>query len=106
MSGEKFPIQVLQSWGIASARHTSGSTVPSRTKDTEFLFDAPLGPSIVRWDVSTQQRLRQFQAHQDLVTCMRRYGVHVSCDRFQAHQDLVTCMRRYGVHASCDSLAR
>ena len=84
-----FEIQIVQSWGIASARHTSGCTVslPSRatTHDTatEFLFDAPLGPSIVRWDIVNQTRVLQFQAHRDLVTCMRaspdRQLVATSC---------------------------
>jgi len=84
-----FEIQIVQSWGIASARHTSGCTVslPSRatTHDTatEFLFDAPLGPSIVRWDIVSQTRVLQFQAHRDLVTCMRaspdRQLVATSC---------------------------
>ncbi len=74
---EKFPIQVLQSWGVASARHTSGGVVPSNTlpsQGTEFLFDAPIGPSIVRWDIAKQHRVsgQYFQAHRDLVTCMRR----------------------------------
>ena len=84
-----FEIQIVQSWGIASARHTSGCTVslPSRatTHDTatEFLFDAPLGPSIVRWDIVNQTQVLQFQAHRDLVTCMRaspdRQLVATSC---------------------------
>ena len=68
----KFKFQMVQSWGIASARHTSGRTVPpTGDTTTEFLFDAPLGPSIVRWDIRSQTRVLQFQAHRDLVTCMR-----------------------------------
>ena len=66
----EFQFQMIQSWGIASARHTSGRTVPP-TGDTEFLFDVPLGASIVRWDIQNQTRVLQFQAHCDLVTCMR-----------------------------------
>ena len=80
-----YPIEILQSWGAASARHTSGCVVyptqitgqtgqtGSSDKDpsSEFVFDAPLGPSVVRWDVVTQTRRLQLQAHSDLVTCMR-----------------------------------
>ena len=82
----RFSLRVLQSWGIASARHTSGTIVlPSSTEDTEFLFDVPIGPNIVRWDIAKQQRVtsQQFQVHCDLVTCMRRspsgYYVATSC---------------------------
>ena len=80
---------VLQSWGVASARHTSGCVVypyssanpsdddgrkkancfsPSQEQmaascvDMEYLFDVPIGPSI---------RVLQFHAHCDVVTCMR-----------------------------------
>ena len=86
---------VLQSWGVASARHTSGCLVyPSSTANpsgrkkadclsssqapltaccvnTEYLFDVPIGPSIVRWDFQRKSRVPQFQAHCDVVTCMR-----------------------------------
>ena len=78
----RYPIEIIQSWGAASARHTSGCVVhPPRRPDhpgptdkdpsSEFIFDAPLGPSVVRWDVVAQTRRLQFQAHYDLVTCMR-----------------------------------
>ena len=78
--------QMIQSWGVASARHTSGCLVypshpssghtesspnTSGQNDTEQLFDVPIGPSIIRWDLQTKKRLLQFQAHSDLVTCMR-----------------------------------
>lgn len=85
-STEQFPVQILQSWGVASARHTSGCVVPPNTSggglpphslhvdNTEFLFDVPIGPNIMRWDIARQHRVagQQFQAHSDLVTCMRR----------------------------------
>ena len=101
---------VVQSWGVASARHTSGCIVyphPSaslsddggKKKDdyvsppsqdsadccvhTEYLFDVPIGPSIVRWDFQTKKRVLQFQAHCDVVTSMRispdRRYVATSC---------------------------
>ena len=85
---------VIQSWGVASARHTSGCVVypesssgnqsehlstSSSTSDnpngccinTEYLFDVPIGPSIIRWDFKTKKRVLQFQAHCDAVTSMR-----------------------------------
>ena len=85
-------IEVLQSWGVASARHSSGCTVqfpPSPTSNstptissspapcqgggsTEHLYDIPLGPSVIRWDVSSKKRLMQFQAHPDLITCLSK----------------------------------
>lgn len=76
--------KMIQSWGVASARHTSGTVVYpqvksddigastfSRGDDTEQLLDVPLGPSVVRWDIRSKVRCLQFQAHRDLVTCMR-----------------------------------
>lgn len=96
---------MVQSWGVASARHTSGCVVyePSNTQlrdggkvhegnlassspgptqknslesdaclvQTEYLFDVPIGPSVVRWDFKTKKRVVQFQAHCDAVTSMR-----------------------------------
>lgn len=99
---------MVQSWGVASARHTSGCVVyPSSPHDvrdrtggnvknesdsvhphssssssssqdssecgieSEYLFDVPIGPSIIRWDFKTKRRLLQFQAHCDAVTSMR-----------------------------------
>lgn len=77
MSSSK--IEVLQSWGIASARHSSGCTVhPGPGSDfhagssSEHLLDVPLGPSVVRWDLSTGSRLMQFQAHSDLIISARK----------------------------------
>ena len=78
-------IEVLQSWGIATARHFSGRVVcpPSSSSDpssssttstdntTEHLYDVPLGPSVVRWDLTTSKRLLQFQAHSDLIMSVR-----------------------------------
>ena len=78
-------IEVLQSWGIATARHFSGRVVcpPSSSTDpssssttstdntTEHLYDVPLGPSVVRWDLTTSKRLLQFQAHSDLIMSVR-----------------------------------
>lgn len=90
---------MVQSWGVASARHTSGcvvypqanlrshdhagmkeekdsvtSSLPASSDchvDTEYLFDVPIGPSIIRWDFQTKKRCLQFQAHCDAVTSMR-----------------------------------
>ena len=78
---------MIQSWGVASARHTSATVVyPQETSchgdvqdtstcshddDTEQLLDVPLGLSIIRWDIRSNVRRLQFQAHRDLVTCMR-----------------------------------
>lgn len=77
------PLEVVQSWGVASARNTSGFPVsPSAAlvagsgcrdgRTTEYLYDVPIGPSIIRWDLTSQERLMQFQAHSDLVTCARK----------------------------------
>lgn len=78
---------IVQSWGVASARHTSGTIVyhedishhsagsdcvVARSNNTEYLLDVPLGPSIVRWDVRSKVRHLQFQAHSDIVMCMRQ----------------------------------
>ena len=77
MAVSEYPINIQQSWGIASARHTSGCIVPPTTTTphlitpSEWLFDAPIGPSVVRWDARAQRRVLQFQAHSDLITCMR-----------------------------------
>ena len=48
------------SWGVASARHVSGVVV--RGEESPFLFDAPLGPSVVRWDLQKEEITTQFQA--------------------------------------------
>lgn len=65
-------IKICQSWGVASARNTSSCIVPSKTSHSvEYWFDVPIGPSVIRWDVKSQSRLLQFQAHSDLITCMR-----------------------------------
>ena len=101
VSSDGSPIfDVVQSWGVASARHTSGCLVYPRPSpidltdddgkkkavtssspppppsqdgcvDTEYLFDVPIGPSIIRWDFQTRRRALQFQAHCDVVTSMR-----------------------------------
>ena len=55
------------SWGVASARHVSGLSV----NYVPFTFDAPLGPSVVRWDLKRGERIMNFQAHSDLIVCMR-----------------------------------
>lgn len=71
-------VDILQSWGVGSARNTAGCLVlpeagaASTDGDTEFLYDVPLGCSVVRWDLTGQKRLLQFQAHSDLVMCARR----------------------------------
>ena len=56
----KWNISVRKSWGIASARHTSG-IVPRVLDGKKRVFDAPLGPSIIRWDVEKQDRDLDFQ---------------------------------------------
>lgn len=56
---EDFVFAVQRSWGVASARHTSGIVV--RNADSPYLFDAPLGPSVVRWDLKKNERVKQFQ---------------------------------------------
>lgn len=101
VSSDGSPIfDVVQSWGVASARHTSGCLVypppspidltddggkkkiltissssppPSQDScvDMEYLFDVPIGPSIVRWNFQMRRRALQFQAHCDVVTSMR-----------------------------------
>ena len=68
-------VDILQSWGVASARSTSGFPVFSGAAgscDSEYLYDVPIGPSVVRWDLTSQKRVMQFQAHTDLVTCARK----------------------------------
>ena len=67
MDTNSHPFEIWQSWGVGSSRHTSCSVVMSE----EHQFDVPIGPSIVRWNSSTQKRLLQFQAHPTLITCMR-----------------------------------
>lgn len=64
------PVEILQSWGVASARNTSGCLVDGA--DSEYLYDVPIGPLVVRWDLVSQRRVIQFQAHSDLVTCARK----------------------------------
>lgn len=70
------PVEVLQSWGVASARHSSGCLVHSGSEPTgsasEHLYDVPLGPCVVRWDLTTKKRLMQFQAHSDLIISARK----------------------------------
>lgn len=52
-------LRVKCSFGVASARHVSGVVV-SEPK-SQYLFDAPLGPSVVRWEIKSGERLKQFQ---------------------------------------------
>ena len=52
-------LKLSQSWGIASARHTSGIVPVVRT--SSYLFDVPLGPSIARWNVKNGEKEWQFQ---------------------------------------------
>lgn len=47
------------SFGVASARHVSGLVVKGQT--SQFLFDAPLGPSVIRWEINQGERLQQKQ---------------------------------------------
>ena len=59
VEGLKYGFTAEHSWGVASARHTSGVVV--RDGESPYLFDAPLGPSVVRWDLKGEERVRQFQ---------------------------------------------
>lgn len=68
-------IEIIQSWGVASARNCSGCLVhpdSAAESEHEHLYDVPIGPSMVRWDVISQKRVKQFQAHSDLITCLRK----------------------------------
>lgn len=76
-------LQILQSWGVGSGRNASGFPVTTLATDlanpagsgdcsAEYLYDIPLGPSIIRWDLASQERLMRFQAHPDLVACARK----------------------------------
>lgn len=68
---EKSNISVLQSWGIASARHTSGVVLPREDGSAPGYFDVPQGPTLVRWDILRKKKLWAFQPHGDAVFCMR-----------------------------------
>ena len=107
-------MKAVQSWGIGSVRHTSGLVVAASRSRGEAgaaaehyspvasesaaavslglapdgeLFDAPMGPSVVRWRVGLRgeerggkergERVFQFQAHGDCIMCMRRCGDYV-----------------------------
>ena len=59
VEGLKYGFSAERSWGVASARHTSGVVV--RDGESPYLFDAPLGPSVVRWDLRDEERVCQFQ---------------------------------------------
>lgn len=52
-------LSTKHSWGVASARHISGLTV--KEGETPYLFDAPLGPNIIRWNVEKCHRMFEFQ---------------------------------------------
>ena len=52
-------LQLSRSWGIASARHTSG-VVPT-ARESPHLLDVPLGPSVARWNVKSGEKEHQFQ---------------------------------------------
>lgn len=71
MAADKTNISVLQSWGIASARNTSGVVLPREDGSAPGYFDVPQGPSLVRWDILRQKKLWAFQPHGDAVFCMR-----------------------------------
>ena len=64
-------LKVLKSWGIASARHTSGIVLPREVSSTPGYFDVPQGPSLVRWDILKKKKLWSFQPHDDAVFCHR-----------------------------------
>ena len=69
MATERGYLTVQKSWGVASARHVSGLSV--KNEETPYLFDAPLGPSIVRWNVKTGERVFEFQV-------LYNYYIHAS----------------------------
>ena len=52
-------LKISQSWGIASARHTSGIVPVAST--SSYVFDVPLGPSVARWNVKNGEKEYQFQ---------------------------------------------
>ena len=68
---EKSNISTLQSWGIASARHTSGVVLPREDGSAPGYFDVPQGPNLVRWDILRRKKMWAFQPHGDAVFCMR-----------------------------------
>lgn len=71
MAADKTNIDMLQSWGIASARNTSGVVLPREDGSAPGYFDVPQGPSLVRWDIVCHKKLWAFQPHGDAVFCMR-----------------------------------
>lgn len=52
-------LKLAQSWGLASARHTSGFVPP--VCQSPYMIDVPLGPSVARWNVKAGEREIQFQ---------------------------------------------
>jgi len=58
-------LSVEDTWGVASLRQCSGFPVG------EYEYHAPLGCSIVTWNIKTKERT-PFQAHDNLITVMRK----------------------------------
>jgi len=58
-------LSVEDTWGVASLRQCSGFPV------SEYEYQAPLGCSIVTWNIKTKERT-SFQAHDNLITVMRK----------------------------------
>ncbi len=59
------------SLGVASARHVSGLVV--KGENSRYLFDAPLGPSVVRWNLEKGERSFQFQVMERSITLPNSY---------------------------------
>ena len=71
ISKTKRSLDSVASWGIASARHTSGVVSSRESRQYPGYFDAPRGTDLVRWDVILKEPVRSFQAHSDAIFCMR-----------------------------------
>ena len=66
--GEKFRLAAHRSFGVASARHTSGIVV--KHEESPYLLDVPLGPSVIRWDLQKNERIKEFQVKLRLCMCV------------------------------------
>ena len=64
-----FSFSIESIWGVVSLRQCAGFPA-SVLDEEESSYFAPLGASVVRWDISTGRRTLNFQAHNDLITCM------------------------------------
>ncbi len=71
MEAPSLPVESI--FGVSTARYVSCLPLES----SPFVVDVPLGNFIVRWDIKSQQRLKSFQAHTDLITCMIKTEVTI-----------------------------